>query len=308
MLSIQSFAESDKGLVRSENEDSLLLYIPEDKAILEQKGILAIVADGVGGAAAGKLASETAVEVIKESYYKDSQNHSLQDSLRIANLEIYVAAQKDQRYRGMATTCTALVIKGKEGFISHVGDSRAYLFRRGKLTQITEDHTLVGKLLKDGVISLQEALNHPQRNVILKALGSSSNVEPDTYQIRLEKGDCVLLCSDGLHGLVTDTEITNILENNPVEESGKELINLAKERGGTDNITVLILCLKERRPLKDTKPIDTGPFETQEAKGNRIFIFLIVLLFFILVGVFFYRFTNEQGKTPPSFEKIITIN
>lgn len=304
MLSIQYFAETDKGLVRPENEDSFLLYVPEDEDILRQKGVLAIVADGVGGALGGKQASSTAVEAVKDSYYKSRQSDSslsLEESLKTANLEIHRASQNDQRFRGMATTCTALAIKGSDGFISHAGDSRAYLFRQGKLRQITEDHTLVNKLFKDGLVSADEVRNHPQKNIILKALGSNSDPQPDTYRIYLEQEDCLLLCSDGLYCLISDDEIADSLAGVSLDETGHKLINLAKQRGGTDNITVVILRLKQETPLNDTRPTGAPSFEAKRANRNRTFFFLSVLGFFIIAGVLLYLFIYEPEIILPGF-------
>jgi serine/threonine protein phosphatase PrpC len=255
-----------------------------------------------------------AVEIIEETYYKNLESSDLsflKESLQIANREIYKAAQRDQRYQGMATTCTALVIRDKEGFISHIGDSRAYLLRRGKLRQITEDHTLVGKLLKEGAISPQEAKTHPRRNVVLKALGNNPGIQPDSYRFYLEEGDYLVLCSDGLHGLVADSEIASILIGAPIEESGNKLIRIAKERGGTDNITVLIIYIKdEKASLKDTKPFESIPLlEVSKTKPNRVALLLSVLILFILAGFLFYWFsTNDWKKTPPDFDRIIRIN
>jgi protein phosphatase len=303
MLSIQRFAETDRGLVRPENEDSFLLYMPEDEDVLRRKGLLAIVADGVGGALGGKQASSTAVEAVKDSYYKSAHTDgslSLEESLKTANLEIRRAAENDQRFRGMATTCTAIVVRERDCFISHAGDSRAYLFRQGKLRQITEDHTLVNKLFKDGAISAEEARNHPRKNIILKALGSDSEVQPDGYRLYLEEEDCLLLCSDGLYGLVNDDEIADSLSGVSLEEAGRSLINLAKQRGGIDNITVVILRLKPQTPLKDTKPTTAPPpSEAKRTNRNKTLVFISALIFLIIAGILLYLLTQKPGRIFP---------
>ncbi len=244
MSIVRSFAASDKGLVRSENEDSYVLHIPDDARILQRKGILAVVADGVGGGPAGKLASSMAVEIVKDLYYRltgEDNSASLRDSLQFANTEIYKAGQQNPGLREMATTCTAFVLRNHEGFMSHAGDSRAYLLRKKELIQISEDHTLVNELVKEGIISPEEGRKHPQRNIILRALGTVRHIEPDLRRVDLEENDALLLCSDGLHGYVSDEEISSLLLTNPIEEAGRKLIGLALAKGGPDNITVLLL-------------------------------------------------------------------
>jgi PPM family protein phosphatase len=244
MISGPSFAASDKGLVRNENEDSYLVYVPDDKVVLHRRGILAVVADGVGGGPAGKLASSMAVELVRDNYYRNSgmdNLSALREALQIANTEIYKAAQRDPGLQGMGTTCTAFVVGNEEGYLSHAGDSRAYLLRNRELHQLSEDHTLVNELVHEGVISRDEGRKHPHRNIILKALGTTRDIEPDASSIGLEDEDIVLLCSDGLYGCASDDEISSILSGQSVEEAGRKLIELALRKGGSDNITVVIL-------------------------------------------------------------------
>lgn len=244
MRPIRFFTGSDRGLVRRENEDSFLLHIPDDEELLAKKGVLAIVADGVGGGPAGKLASSTAVKLIRDSYYahaKESNLEALQESFEAANFHIYQKAMKDPLLSGMATTCTAFIVCITEGFLCHAGDSRAYLLRGRQLRLLSEDHTLVNALLAEGVITHEEARVHPKRNIILKALGSISHLNPFTRFIDLQEGDRLLLCSDGLHGYISDEEISGILDRDSVEKAGRKLIELALDRGGADNVTVVIL-------------------------------------------------------------------
>jgi protein phosphatase len=141
----------------------------------------------------------------------------------------------------MGTTCTAFVIGDGEGYLSHAGDSRVYLLRNRELLQLSEDHTLVNELINEGIISREEGRKHPHRNIITKALGTSSTIEPDASFIELESEDTLLLCSDGLYGCASDDEISSVLSGQPVEEAGRGLIELALKRGGSDNITVVIL-------------------------------------------------------------------
>jgi protein phosphatase len=246
MIRITSYAGSDRGLVRDENEDSFLLRIPDDKNIILNKGILAIVADGVGGGPDGKLASSMAVELIKDQYYscdRDDRSVALQMAMEHANCQIYLAARKARPYGGMATTCTAFALINGQGCLCHVGDSRAYLLHDGTLRRISKDHTLVGDMVDEGIISEDEARKHPQRNIILKALGSGPEITPQIETVPVNAGDTILLCSDGLHGCVSDAEIFKTLYNNQVAKAGKGLKDLALQRGGADNITLVILSI-----------------------------------------------------------------
>jgi PPM family protein phosphatase len=239
-----SYAGSDIGHVRAENEDSYLLHIPDDTNTLQKKGILAIVADGVGGGPDGKLASSMAVDIICSQYYSsDNEDHAaaLLTAMRQANDEIYRTARKNITYDGMATTCTAFVLLDGKGYLCHAGDSRAYLLHSGAFRRISKDHTLVEEMVDDEIISLEEAAVHPHRNIILKALGSRPEIDPDLAVVRITKGDTVLLCSDGLYGCVSDPEMSSELRDHQVEIAGKRLLDLALERGGKDNITLVIL-------------------------------------------------------------------
>jgi protein phosphatase len=240
----ETFAVSDKGLVRQENEDSFLLYIPEEKAVLEKKGLLAVVADGVGGGPEGKRASNLAVEVIRQSYYSDptyDNEGCLAMAFHNANEDIFDVSRSSVELQGMATTCTAFIYRGNKGCICHVGDSRAYLLRDKTLQQLTKDHSLVNEMIQEGIITPEEGLHHPQRNVILKVLGSSARIEPDLFCFGVEHGDVFLLSSDGLHGYASSREIADILSKHEVEQAGPRLIRLALEKGGQDNVTVVIL-------------------------------------------------------------------
>jgi PPM family protein phosphatase len=244
MSLITSFAATNMGLVRRENEDSYLLTIPDDKDVLHKKGVLVIVADGVGGGPDGKLASSMAVELVGEHYYnsdKADNSQSLLLAVQYANDRIYKEVGKAIKYGGMATTCTAFVLLNGSGVLCHVGDSRAYLLHEGELRRISKDHTLVEDMVDEGIISAVEARTHPQKNIILKALGSGPVINPDIATLSVAKGDSIMLCSDGLHGCVSDFEICTALRMNQVSTAGNNLMALALERGGTDNITMVIL-------------------------------------------------------------------
>lgn len=266
---MQSCAHSDKGRVRSENEDSVLLFTPADDA-LANKGVLAIVADGVGGNPGGALASQMAVQIVKEGYYSDRREdvlESLRDALLTANRRICSEAQRNESYDRMATTCTAVVIKGLQAYVCHVGDSRAYLFGKERLKQITEDHTPVARLVAEGRLSAAEASVHPLRHVITKALGME-NVEPDTCSVALLESDMLLLCSDGLYNHLAEEEMYEVVSKRPVSEACKCLVERANAKGGTDNISVVIVShidvasqspsLSATQPFRIDRPDKTG--------------------------------------------------
>jgi serine/threonine protein phosphatase PrpC len=167
----------------------------------------------------------------------------LQMAMEYANRQICHADEMDLSCRGMATTCTSFAILDKKGFLCHVGDSRAYLLQADRLKRISKDHTLVGDMLSEGIITESEARSHPQRNIILRALGSRGDVFPQVDAFELNAGDTILLCSDGLHGCVSDDEIYSALYNSQPARAGEVLMNLALERGGVDNITIVILSI-----------------------------------------------------------------
>jgi serine/threonine protein phosphatase PrpC len=296
MVVIHSFAGSDKGLVRPNNEDAFLLYAPEGKELQGGKSILAVVADGVGGGACGDKASQMAVTTIREWYTrsKDTQTaFSIQDSFRAANAAIHHTAANDPQCRGMATTCTALVIQGSTGIIGHVGDSRAYLFRNGELHQITRDHTLVNSLVQDGLLSAEDAKDHPRRNVILKALGHLPDINPDVYEINIAKDDSFLLCSDGLYALVSNNDIVSILRKFPVKDSGAKLINLAKKKGGIDNITVVILTFRQVENFgENATAVKTKPFATLSIDKHGLSLWLSIVIALLVLAIVFYFFTS----------------
>lgn len=231
---------TDIGKVREINQDSF--------AVDEGQGLF-IVADGMGGHAAGEKASQTAVQIIAERLTPQvsaATNGQLLDGLQTAiqdaNREIINASMDDASMRGMGTTATVLVTKGNQLYVGHVGDSRAYLIRNRRIDQITEDHSIVAQLVRARAITPQEAARHPYRNVITRCLGMQVDVEADTQQRELKAGDRLLICSDGLSGLVSDDEMLQmVLSSDDPQKTCVDLVNLALERGGSDNITVVLI-------------------------------------------------------------------
>jgi PPM family protein phosphatase len=228
-------ARTDTGRVRKGNEDSYLVEEP-----------LFAVADGMGGHLAGDVASSTAVDVITNRLSDaDAANpETLAQMLREANSAIFSRAEDDNSLHGMGTTCTLLMLDDGRAHIAHVGDSRAYLFRDGSLEQLTEDHTLVGRMVREGRLTEQEAERHPQRSIITRALGVDSEVDVDLSTVNLEDGDRVLICSDGLSSMISNDDIAAVLrkEQDP-QTAADRLVDLALDAGGEDNVTVVVLAI-----------------------------------------------------------------
>jgi serine/threonine protein phosphatase PrpC len=261
---IEVSSQSDIGCVRHNNEDSFGYWEPEDDQQFLRKGRLAVVADGMGGYEGGQEASRLAVETLVAVYRDfsgDDPQQALVEALQTAHEQIrrYSFAHPD--LRGMGTTCTAAaIVRGAHGgaddnsngvsnydalYYVHVGDTRLYLVRDGLITRVTRDHSYVGRLVEAGMISAEEAEHHPQRNILTAALGTNPDLIMDSpgQPEPLRPEDVLLICSDGLWGQMRDSEILNAVENKSAEQAGRELIELARERGGPDNITVEILRL-----------------------------------------------------------------
>jgi len=229
---VEHAERSDTGLVREANEDSFLVRAP-----------LFVVADGMGGASAGEVASRAAVEEFARGLPSgDDPEQQLAAVVARANQRINREAAADERRKGMGTTVTAALVGDGTVSIAHVGDSRAYLIRGDALAQLTRDHTLVDELVRQGQLTEAEAAEHPQRSIITRALGPEPHVQIDTLTQEVEDGDVLLLCSDGLTGMVDDpTLTTTVSEADSLSEAAKNLIAKANAAGGRDNITVLLL-------------------------------------------------------------------
>lgn len=231
---------SDVGQVRQSNEDALLLSDP-----------VFAVADGMGGARAGEVASAMAVAAL---HGLQGGEKNLADTIEDVNRRIHQASQNDPSLLGMGTTITAAMLDGDALVLGHVGDSRAYLFRSGRLQQLTDDHSLVGELVRRGTLTPAEAERHPQRSVITRALGADQWVDIDVLRIAIEVDDLILLCSDGLSGMVSDAEITRILRGGgSLEQLAQKLVTAANGAGGEDNVTAVLLRMGTRG-VEDTEP------------------------------------------------------
>jgi len=258
----ESTCKTDTGRQRRENEDSAYVRAP-----------VFVVADGMGGAQAGEVASRIATETFEHGLPDGggSAQERLADLVRDANHQIYDRSRSEQGREGMGTTLTAAYLDASQLAVAHVGDSRAYLFRGGELTRLTQDHSLVDELVRQGKLTEEQAAEHPQRSIITRALGPEPEVDVDTWTYPVRAGDVVLLCSDGLTSMVPEERIKEILQSSSsLDEAGNRLIDEANEAGGRDNITVVLFRVEEvadgAQPEQPT--IVAGPADARVAEAG----------------------------------------
>ncbi len=249
MTKLEFASLSDRGRVRANNEDACGHIVPEDPAELEEKGAVFVVADGMGGHRGGEIASQIAVRTILAFYAAhsdDNRSQALARAFREANQTIISESVADTALFGMGTTCTALAFQGDHVYYAHVGDSRAYILRQGRIAQITHDHSIVGEMVRSGIISDEDARHHPKRNVITKSLGAQQDTVADipASPLPVEPGDTFLICSDGLTTYLSDEDIADVLATNPPAEACKHLVQMANDQGGRDNITVQVIVVR----------------------------------------------------------------
>jgi protein phosphatase len=242
---------SDIGLQRSNNEDSYLYWEPETETDFKKKGRLGVIADGMGGYEGGQEASRIAVRTVREAYAKargGDPKVSLSEAFILAHANIQRYAREHSELQGMGTTCTALAILDRQLFFAHVGDSRLYLVRGRTVSKLTRDHSYVSRLVESGIVREEDAETHPQRHILMAALGSGSEVVPDISPKphMLQDDDVLILCTDGLWGQVTEKELVLAVEGASPEHTCLSLVKLAIERGGPDNITVQVLRCQPR--------------------------------------------------------------
>lgn len=307
-MNVSVGAKTDVGRVREGNEDSYLANDP-----------LFVIADGMGGHLAGDVASATAIEVIQERTddIRADDPQTLAATVKEANRAIWSKAGDDPSLRGMGTTCTLVLLDGATAQIAHVGDSRAYLFHDGELKQVTEDHTLVGRMVREGRLQPEEAERHPQRSIITRALGVDEEVEVDLLTLDLTEGDRLLVCSDGLSSMLSHGSIEETLaETSDAQSAAELLVERANEAGGEDNITVVVIDVggdgegaapvtEHRSDLGErthTDPTaDTGWHQTVEAaprkrRWPRVVVTTLVVLALLGGGAFAaarYALTNS---------------
>lgn len=257
-LVVRAVLRTDVGRVRAENQDfGAMSTREEERRDGHPGGRLLIVADGMGGHRGGATASRVATETVKAQYLgseTDDVAVALKDALMRANARVYAEAQSNPDLRGMGTTTSALVVRGEEAWFAHVGDSRIYLVRNDAIRQLTEDHSLVASMVREGLLTAQEAENHPRRNVLQRSIGVAEDVEIDVSgPLKIEIGDTFIICSDGLHGVVKEDELREIARQT-IEVAADEFIRRALERGAPDNVTVIVARAEQRKtddPLLD---------------------------------------------------------
>ena len=229
-MTVRHAAASDSGRRRRRNEDSYVVAPP-----------LFAIADGMGGAQAGEVASQLAAGVLRETPGDDRGEERLAALVQEANLRVYRRSNEDPATTGMGTTMTVALVDGTAVAFGHVGDSRAYRVRGGQLEQLTDDHSLVGELVRGGKLSEQEAEHHPQRAVITRALGTEPEVDVDTFTVEAAPDDLFLICSDGLTDMVPDRQILAAIEGiDDLDRAARALVAAANANGGEDNITVIL--------------------------------------------------------------------
>jgi len=284
---------SDQGQLRANNEDAFL--IDDDHSLYA-------VADGMGGHRGGEVASRTAIEALRAAF---ASNRDLEPAIELANTAVRTRAAGDPNLEGMGTTVTALTVSGPhELLIGHVGDSRAYLLHDGELSRLTEDHSLVEELMRDGRLTPEQAEAHPQRAIVTRALGVDDDVDVALYRVPVETGDRVMLSSDGLSDMLRDREIESIARNEPDPQRAAEaLVHAANAAGGHDNITVVIVevlavdnepgdaaIAGEPAPDGEAEPEpDAAPEQPQRARRTRLRTLsgaiLVLLPVLLIVGI-----------------------
>lgn len=240
---IQAYVKSDTGKVREINQDSYYISQPLDEIQLF------MVADGMGGCNGGEIASKLAIEKAKnyiENNFaqtdkdKDSIIQLIGSSMEYANMIVYEKSQETKELEGMGTTLDICLIYNNKAYIGHIGDSRIYRIRKEFIRKLTQDHSYVQKLVKDGTITQEEAEHHPRKNMLMKALGCNAFIEPDVAVKGFLKDDIIIMCTDGLTNLVKQDDLYKLAKEN-IEFAPKKLVNMANENGGYDNITVMVI-------------------------------------------------------------------
>jgi PPM family protein phosphatase len=252
-VNIRVGAVSDVGRVRGNNEDSYVVRPP-----------LYAVADGMGGVQAGEVASALALDTLEQIQAGDGRG-ALAEWVRLANHAVYERSQQDQAVSGMGTTLTAILVQGDRFRLAHVGDTRAYLLRNGAFRQLTEDHSLVHRMVMEGTLTEAQAAVHPDRNILTRALGIKDDVSVDETMVAVQNGDRIMLCSDGLHGMVPEDAMQQILMSSAdPQQAAQRLVDAANAAGGVDNITAVVLDIDD---VSAPRPPATAPAPSARRAG-----------------------------------------
>lgn len=324
-LAVSVAQKTDVGLVRSENQDFAILSTPEEERLAADRGSLMVVADGMGGHRGGATASRMAATIIKTEYLNNEfidPPTALKRALESANSQIFAAAQTNPELRGMGTTCSALVIRRGVAHFAHVGDSRIYMIRGEEIHQVTQDHSLVASMVREGLLTKDEAEVHPRRNVLQRSMGVIEQVEIDvSAAMPVQRGDMFILCSDGLHGLVKEAEMREVARL-PIDAATSEFIRRAIERGAPDNVTVIMAKVEDGAAGADaagdiTSPTGHVPFlaasadetvQTQESllpqapvarRGGKVFIWLLLAVVALAIAGAAAMYWGRSANAPP---------
>jgi serine/threonine protein phosphatase PrpC len=298
---------TNPGRERDHNEDYCGSFEPEEPELLAERGRLYLVADGMGGHLAGEVAAQYAVEQILYAYYHDpwvGPGENLTQAIGSANADLYQDAQTNPAHSGMGTTLVGAAVRGEELTVANVGDSRAYLVHEGQIRQISRDHSWVAEELAAGLLTPEQAREHPKRNIITRSLGNDPEVEVDVFHERIGPGDVVLLCTDGLSGLVRDDEMAAVVSRADPQRATEELVRLANERGGPDNITATVIQVREpalvQREARHT-PVRVRPVKKPAWRLWPIGV-IVVLLAAVVVLVLEYGlpYLSKGGSETPS--------
>jgi PPM family protein phosphatase len=245
LLELEACGLTEAGPHRETNEDSIGCFAPPDALTLERKGYLYVVADGLGGHAAGEVASSAAVARLGEEYYSPSNHTRIEPALRqavqAANLRIHELTHRHPEYHSMETTLTAVAVAGAQAYIAHVGDTRMYHWRDGRLSQLTADHSEAAELVRMRILKPERVRDHPGRSTLTRTLGSRLIPRPDYLRQPVTPGDQFLLCSDGLWSELEDDELCEVLSNHPPQSAARELIDRALVRDCQDNVSVQVI-------------------------------------------------------------------
>ena len=271
-------SRTEVGHVREHNEDSLVAVPP-----------LFAVADGMGGHEAGEVASEIAINTITELAPTCADSDALARAVVAANLNVMKAPAKGIGREGMGTTLTATILEGERLIIAQVGDSRAYLLHQGKLQQLTRDHSLMADMIEAGQLTEAEARVHPNRSVITRAIGSDPHMQPDIYELNVETGDRILLCSDGVCTMIEDPQIEHIMgHTHSAQECADKLVAAALEAGGYDNATAVVVDVEGFREVRERKA-------ERKSKALYTFLVLAVIAIFAIAGATAYQYVNNSA-------------
>jgi serine/threonine protein phosphatase PrpC len=241
-------AKTDLGRVRENNEDKFEFYVPDDEVTLASRGQVFVVCDGMGGHAAGQIASELSCKTFIDVYLNHPAadvKDALVEAVQAANRYVFLVSRSVAARKGMGTTMTAMVLLQNKAYFAQVGDSRAYRLRGDELTQITEDHTYMHEMIRMGVLTPEQAAVHPQKHVITRAIGIDEQVQCDVYEFEIHEGDTYFLCSDGVLNHVEDDQIQQILTSNGPAAAAWKMVGAALLGGGSDNTTAIVVKVDE---------------------------------------------------------------